>query len=84
MKSVHENSIQVIRDVYFLKISRKRRGKTRMHSSRMRTVRYSGRPGGLVCSGGVGCLSGGVAVCLPGDRGVCLTALPCEQNHRHV
>ena len=43
---------------------------TRMHSSRMRTVRFSGRRGGLA-SGQEGCLPGGVCPggCLPGGRG---------------
>ena len=52
------------------KLSSEYRLETRMHSSRMRTVRYSGRlrgggclPGG-VCLGGV-CLGGG---CLPGGK----------------
>ena len=57
----------------------KLRYKTRMHSSRMRTVRNSGRlPGVGVCP---------VSVCL-GERGGVLPKQtptpPCEQNHRQV
>ena len=72
---------------------------TRMHSSRMRTVRCSGRPlRGGVCPGGVclgGCLPRGICLggvsargCLPRGcvcLGVCLPdPPPCGKNDRHV
>ena len=70
--------------------------KTKMHSSKMRTVHCSGRwgggscipacRGGGVCLGGLpsgGCLPGGVCArgCLPPPW---RDTLPCEQNHRRL
>ena len=60
---------------------------TRMHSSRMRIVHCSGRPGGMSAQGG-GCLpGGGLSACQGGvcSGGVCLPATPPRgQNNRHV
>ena len=67
---------------------------TRMHSTRMRTVRCSSHLGGrCVCPGDGGCLPGGGVCawggmswgCVPG--GVSATHThphPCEQNHRRL
>ena len=70
--------------------------KTRMYSSRMRTVRCSGRllgvsTRGSVCPRGVSAWGVSAGGCLPGvsaqgvsaQRGFCQTP-PCEQNHRQV
>ena len=83
----------LMRKHYIFEFSRQYRlqsyWQTRMHSSRMRTIRCSGRVPveGLSAQGGVCVSVGGVSaqggvclgLCLPGGRNP-----PCEQNHRQV
>ena len=74
--SVEQNAINI-------ETANERIAQTRMHSSRMRTIRCSGRLPGR------GCLPRG---CLPKGGGVCqgecmpggVHLPPCEQNHRQV
>ena len=69
---VDKNSHILIKLLSFLTNFFQTQQRTRMHSSRMRTVRCSGRRVGGERGVSGGCLPGGVCLegCLPGERGV--------------